>query len=331
MVRPVLAITNGTLNITWNMSIPNNVGGIEPIVRVGTNGVLQRASATAAGGINFYQKIDARFEDGGLLEVRTPQNLTFGGNAYGELVFARGGGMKVHRFLGSQTANAAEIVLDGGYAEFTLNGGISMTASPAKCGIRADAGGGELIVGSGVEHALAVPLRGGHFVKKGAGTLVLTNDLSYTLSNYQPVYAPLGTTTVKVANTGGVEIAEGVLTCVAGTTDANSRFSGTGTLSGEFDAFTLDVEPGATDALTFADLTASRVTVDFGKAPGEEVKLRDMPETVVAKVANEADFRAISWRGENCGDGIVCEFRYDSADHVVRARFRSSGVVIIFR
>ena len=88
---------------------------------------------------------------------------------------------------------------------------------------------------------------------------------------------------MKVANTGGVEIAEGVLKCVAGTTDANSRFSGTGTLSGEFDAFTLDVEPGATDALTFADLTASRVTVDFGKAPGEEVKLRDMPETVVAK------------------------------------------------
>ena len=331
VVRPVLAITNGTLNITWNMSIPNNVGGIEPIVRVGTNGVLQRVSTTAAGGINFYQKIDARFEDGGLLEVRTPQNLTFGGNAYGELVFARGGGMKVHRFLGSQTANTAEIVLDGGFAEFTLNGGVSMTASPAKCGIRADAGGGELIVGSGVEHALAVPLRGGHFVKKGAGTLVLTNDLSYTLSNYQPVYAPLGTTTVKVANTGGVEIAEGVLKCVAGTTDANSRFSGTGTLSGEFGAFTLDVEPGATDALTFADLTATHVTVDFGKAPGEEVKLRDMPETVVAKVATESDFRAISWRGENCGDGIVCEFRYDSADHVVRARFRSSGVVIIFR
>ena len=331
VVRPVLAITNGTLNITWNMSIPNNVGGIAPIVRVGTNGVLQRVSTTAAGGINFYQKIDARFEDGGLLEVRTPQNLTFGGNAYGELVFARGGGMKVHRFLGSQTANTAEIVLDGGFAEFTLNGGVSMTASPAKCGIRADAGGGELIVGSGVEHALAVPLRGGHFVKKGAGTLVLTNDLSYTLSNYQPVYAPLGTTTVKVANTGGVEIAEGVLKCVAGTTDANSRFSGTGTLSGEFDAFTLDVEPGATDALTFADLTATRVTVDFGRAPGEEVKLRDMPETVIAKVATEAAFRAISWKGANCGDGIVSEFRYDAAAGVVRARFRSTGVVVILR
>lgn len=331
VVRPVLAITNGTLNIAWNMAIPNNVGGIAPIVRVGTNGVLQRASTTAAGGINFYQRIDARFEDGGLLEVRTPQNLTFGDNAYGELVFARGGGMKVHRFLGSQTANTAEIVLDGGFAEFTLNGGISMTASPAKCGIRADAGGGELIVGSGVEHALAVPLRGGHFVKKGAGTLVLTNDLSYSLSNYQPVYAPLGTTTVKVANTGGVEIAEGVLKCVTGTTDANSRFSGTGTLSGEFDAFTLDVEPGATDALTFTDLTVTCVTVDFGKAPGEEVKLRDMPETVIAKVATEAAFRAISWKGANCGDGIVSEFRYDAAAGEVRARFRSSGVVIILR
>ena len=73
------------------------------------------------------------------------------------------------------------------------------------------------------------------------------------------------------------------------------------------------------------------MTVDFGKAPGEEVKLRDMPETVVAKVATEAAFRAISWKGVNCGDGIVSEFRYDSADHVVRARFRSSGVVIILR
>ena len=116
-----------------------------------------------------------------------------------------------------------------------------------------------------------------------------------------------------------------------GTTDANSRFSGTGTLSGEFGAFTLDVEPGATDALTFSDLTASRVTVDFGRPVGETIRVSDMPETVVAKVATESEFRAISWRGENCGDGIVCEFRYDSADHVVRAKFRSSGVVIIFR
>ena len=136
---------------------------------------------------------------------------------------------------------------------------------------------------------------------------------------------------MKVANTGGVEIAEGVLKCVAGTTDASSRFSGVGTLSGEFDAFTLAVEPGATDALTFSDLTASRVTVDFGRAAGEPIRVRDMPETVVAKVATEAEFRAISWKGANCGDGIVSEFRYDAAAGVVRAKFRSSGVVIILR
>ena len=331
VVRPVLAITNGTLNIAWNMSIPNNVGGIEPIVRVGTNGVLQRASATAAGGINFYQKIDARFEDGGLLEVRTPQNLTFGDNARGELVFARGGGMKVHRFLGSQTANTAEIVLDGGFAEFTLNGGVSMTASPAKCGIRADAGGGELIVGSGVEHTLAVPLRGGHFVKKGAGTLVLTNDLSYSLSNYQPVYTPQGTTTVKVANTGGVEIAEGVLKCVAGTTDANSRFSGTGTLSGEFGEFILDVEPGATEALTLTDLAATRVTVDFGHSDDDPVDWRTTPEAAVAKVSTESAYRAISWRGVNCGMNITSEFLYDSATGTVGVRFRPTGFMILFK
>ena len=56
-----------------------------------------------------------------------------------------------------------------------------------------------------------------------------------------------------------------------------------------------------------------------------------MPETVVAKVATEAAFRAISWKGVNCGDGIVSEFRYDAAAGEVRARFRSSGVVIILR
>ena len=329
-VRPVLAITNGTLDITWQMQIPTNVGGIEPIVRVGTNGAIRRVSATTAGGIKFYKKIDARFEDGGILEVGSPQSIWLWSDTSGSLVFARGGGMKTHRLLAYQST--AEIVLDGGFAQFTLNGGISTTKSPATCCIRADAGGGELIVGSGVEHTLAVPLRGGRFVKTGAGTLVLTNDLNFTAASDAPTgYSSLASTTVKVANTGGVEIAEGVLKCVAGTTDAASRFSGVGTLSGEFDAFTLAVEPGATDALTFSDLTASRVTVDFGKAPGEEVKLRDMPETVVAKVATESEFRAISWRGENCGDGIVCEFRYDSADHVVRARFRSSGVVIIFR
>ena len=329
-VRPVLAITNGTLDITWQMQIPTNVGGIEPIVRVGTNGAIRRVSATTAGGIKFYKKIDARFEDGGILEVGSPQSIWLWSDTSGSLVFARGGGMKTHRLLAYQST--AEIVLDGGFAQFTLNGGISTTKSPATCCIRADAGGGELIVGSGVEHTLAVPLRGGRFVKTGAGTLVLTNDLNFTAASDAPTgYSSLASTTVKVANTGGVEIAEGVLKCVAGTTDASSRFSGVGTLSGEFDAFTLAVDPGATDALTFSDLTASRVTVDFGRAAGEPIRVRDMPETVVAKVATESEFRAISWRGENCGDGIVCEFRYDSADHVVRARFRSSGVVIIFR
>ena len=75
----------------------------------------------------------------------------------------------------------------------------------------------------------------------------------------------------------------------------------------------------------------TRVTVDFGKVPGEEVKLRDMPETVVAKVATEAAFRAISWKGVNCGDGIVSEFRYDSANGLVIAKFRSSGFLLIFK
>ena len=331
VMRPVLAVTNGTLNITWNCTIPNDVGGIEPIVRIGAGGVLSRDAYSAAGGITFTRQIDTRVEDGGQIYVTSPQNLYFGGTASGDLVFACGGGMKVHRFLGLNASTKAELVLDGGYAQFTLNDGISTMKNPSQCGIRADAGGGELIAASGVTHALAIPLRGGHIVKRGAGTIVFTNDLSVTMSNNLPVYSPLGSSTVKIANTGGLEIAEGTIRCVAGTTDAASRFSGVGTLSGEFDAFTLAVEPGATDALTFADLTATRVTVDFGRAAGETIRVRDMPETVVAKVANEAAFRAISWKGVNCGDGIVSEFRYDAAAGVVRARFRSTGVVIIFR
>ena len=331
VMRPVLAITNGTLNITWHCTIPSDVGGIEPIVRIGTGGVLSRDSTSAAGGITFTRQIDARVEDGGQIFVKSPQNLYFGGTASGDLVFARGGGMKVHRFLGQNANTKAEIVLDGGYAEFTLNNGISTMKNPSQCGIRADAGGGELIAASGVTHTLAIPLRGGHIVKRGAGTIVFTNDLSVAMVNNLPEYSPLNSSTVKVANTGGLEIAEGTIRCVAGTTDAASRFSGVGTLSGEFDAFTLAVEPGATDALTFSDLTASRVTVDFGRPAGEPIRVRDMPETVVAKVATEAAFRAISWKGVNCGDGIVSEFRYDAAAGEVRARFRSSGVVIILR
>ena len=330
VVHPVLAITNGTLNISWQMQIPANSGGIEPIVRVGTNGVLRRVAYSAAGGIHFFKKIDARFEDGGRLEVGSPQNIYFGSNSSGSLVFARGGGMKTHRFLAYPST--AEIVLDGGSAEFTLNGGISTAISPATCGIRADAGGGELIVGNGVEHALAVPLRGGRFVKKGAGTLVLTNDVSFSMSSDNlPVYSPLNTTTVKVANTGGVEIAEGVLKCVAGTTDAASRFSGVGTLSGEFDAFTLAVEPGATDALTFSDLTATRVTVDFGHSDEDPIDWRTTPGAAVAKVSTEAAYRAISWRGVNCGMNITSEFYYDSATETVGVRFRPTGFLILFK
>jgi hypothetical protein len=160
---------------------------------------------------------------------------------------------------------------------------------------------------------------------------VFTNDLSAAMVNNLPEYSPLNSATVKVANTGGLEIAEGTIRCVAGTTDAASRFSGVGTLSGEFDAFTLAVEPGATDALTFADLSATRVTVDFGHDAENPIDWRTTPTAAVAHVSSEEGFRAISWNGINRGDGITSEFRYDSATGLVTAQFRPTGFLLIFK
>ena len=331
IVRPVLAITNSTLNVTWNCEI-SRTAGMEPIVRVGAGGVLARNSTTASGGLYFNNALDARVEDGGQIYVTSPQNLYFNGSAAGDLVFARGGGMKVNRFLGLNSSTKAEIVLDEGYAQFTLNGGISTMTNPSKCGIRVDAGGGELIAASGVTHILAIPVRGqGKIVKRGAGTIVFTNDLRVAMSNNQPSYTPLASSTVMVSNTGGLEVAEGTVKCVAGTTDANSRFSGVGTLSGEFTEFFLDVAPGAVDALTFSDLTATKVTVDFGRMPGATFNWRDAPTAVVAKIATAEAFNAIQWRSVNRGDGMTVDIRYDSANGLAVAYFRPSGCAIFLK
>ena len=328
MVRPVLAITNGTLDVAWYMTVPSDQGGLEPVVRVGEGGLIRRSSSTTAGGMIFTRRIDARFEDGGALEVASPQYLYLGGTANGEMLFANGGKMKVTAFASLNSSGAVAIAFDDGSAEFTENGGCSTTCNPAGVAFRADAGGGELIVGSGKTHFLGIPLRGtGAFTKTGAGTLVLTNDVRVSGTAKPLTYTAMGATTVKVACVGGVEIAEGTLACAAGTTDAASRFSGLGTLSGAFDTFTLAVEPGATDGLTFADLTATKVVVDFGRAADDPVPTRGT--AVVAKLADGVSFGDLAWRGVNLGDGKVASF--SCADGIVTATFKGTGCAIYIR
>ncbi|MGN0853227.1 MAG: hypothetical protein ACI4Q3_07595 [Kiritimatiellia bacterium] len=332
-IRPLLAITNGTLDIMWNMNIPADVGGFSPIVRVGAGGGIRRNSITVAGGIVFARKIDARFEDGGFLEVAKPQNLRFSSTANGELVFARGGRMKVTCFLAANTGlSPAVVAFDGGSAEFTLNGGISTANAPDRTSFRADAGGGELIVGAGLVHALAVPLRGtGVFTKSGAGTLVLTNDLKVTVSSSEsPSYGEMGTCTLKAGNAGGIRVAEGTLVCVAGATDTSSRFSGTGTLSGSFGtSFTLDVPKEATDGLTFADVEVQTVFMDFGYS--DECPAPTGTSAVVAKVPTAEAFGAIAWKARNLGAGKVALLDRDAETGVVTATFKSSGLAIYVR
>lgn len=328
-IHPSLAITNGTLNIAWNMTIPADVGGISPVVRVGPGGSLRRVSSTGAGGITFTRKLDARFEDGGLLEIGAPQNLYFGGTADGEIVFARGGGMKVHRFLGQNGNSDAALAFDGGFAEFTLNDGISTVVNPVRTGLRAAAGGGELRVAAGVTHALAIPLRGeGAFTKTGAGTLVLTNDLGFSMQNNLPVYTEKGTKTLKVANAGGVRIAEGTLFCVEGTTDASARFSGTGTLGGTFgESFTLAVAREAEDGLTLAAAPRT-IYADFGYTEEDPAP---NGSAVVAKVPDADLYGAIAWKAQNLGPSKVATFVRNAETGVVTASFKSSGVVIYIR
>ncbi len=326
--KTALAITNGTLDITWQFVAPQN-SGMEPMIRIGRGGLLRRATGTAAGGVFFNYNLDVRVEDGGCIEVGTPQNLYLGGNATGDLVLANGGGMKVHRFLAQNGSTAAAVAFDGGYAQFTLNGGISTAVNPATTCFRADAGGGELVAAAGVSHALAIPLRGsGTFTKTGAGTLVFTNDLGVSMVDNLPVYSALASSTVKIANGGGLTIAEGTVRCVAGTTDAASRFSGTGTLSGTFGTLTLDVDAGATNGLTFADLTAAQVVADFGRT--DENPVQRGGSAVVAKIGAGASFAGMAWKAVNVGDDRVAGFLCD-ANGVVTAHFRSTGLAIYIR
>lgn len=332
-VRPVLAVTNGTLDVTWSLGIPQDVGGFAPIVRVGAGGKIRRASGTTTGGVVFRRALDARFEDGGLLEVTAPQCFRFGSTATGEVVFARGGGMQVSRFLAQNTGTPAALVFDGGFAAFTGNDLVS-AGTPAMTTLRAEAGGGELRVGAGVSHALALPLVGeGTFTKTGAGTLVLTNDLKLitTSSGGQETYSfeETGATTPKLANAGGLAIAEGTVRCAAGAAPATARVSGVGTLSGAFTAFTVAVKPGATEGLTFSDLSVEKVTADFGQGD-EEAGLPSGTRAVVATLGDGAPaFGAVTWRGAHAGKGrmvrITCE------GQTVVAEVTSGGTVLLLR
>ena len=179
-------------------------------------------------------------------------------------------------------------------------------------------------------HALAMPLRGeGAFTKTGAGTLILTNDLTYTVSDNQPVHTDKGTCTLKVANAGGVRVAEGTLFCVAGTTDASARFSGTGTLGGTFgESFTLAVDREAADGLTLAGAPRT-VVADFGYT--EEDPAPNGGSAVVAKVPDADLFGATAWKAQNLGPGKVATFVRNAETGVVTATFKSSGVVIYLR
>lgn len=331
-VCPELTITNGTLDISWQLRVPVN-SGMAPVVRVGAGGLIRRKSTTAAGGVWFSHTLDARFEDGGTLEVTLPQCVYFGGSARGEVVFARGGGLTTSRFLALNGQTEAALVFDGGFAAFTQDGGISAGTPAATC-LRADAGGGELRVGAGVSHALALPLTGtGTFTKTGAGTLVLTNDLAITASydkNWVQIFsfAETGVTTPKLVNAGGLVVAEGTVRCVAGTVPERTRVAGTGTLSGVFTSLTLAVEPGATEALTFADLTVQTVFVDFGVA-ADAAPLPVGTRTAVAHLDDAARFGAVAWKGGSVGAGRLVTFTCEG--QTVVATVTSGGTMLILR
>ena len=332
-VRPSLAITNGTLDITWMLSIPSDGGaGMAPVVRVGAGGRIRRVTNTGSGGVWFSRMLDARFEDGGTLEVALPQCVYFGGSARGEVVFARGGGLTTSRFLALNGQTEAALAFDGGFAAFTQDGGISAGTPAATC-LRADAGGGELRVGTGVSHALALPLTGaGTFTKTGAGTLVLTNDLAITASYVGGVqvfaFSETGATTPKLVNAGGLVVAEGTVRCLPGTVPERTRVAGTGTLSGVFTSLTLAVEPGATEALTFADLTAQTVFVDFGVA-ADAAPLPVGTRTAVAHLDDAARFGAVAWKGGSVGAGRLVKFTCEG--QTVVATVTSGGTMLILR
>jgi hypothetical protein len=330
--QPVLTITNGSLNVTWQALIPNNSARLCPYVRIGKGGELQRHGSSAAGGIWFYSHFDARIEDGGIISVREPQSLYLGDSAVSNLIFAAGGGMRVTRFLGMGANYKADFVLDGGWVEFITDNGISTVNKPDASSLYIDDDGGELIVAGATTHYLASPLRGpGKAVKKGTGTLILTNDLSVSISNNKPVYAERQTNNVKVQNAGGIEIAEGTLRCAAGNADAQSRFSGKGVLEGDIPEFILEVEPGAEEGLDLTSLDTQKITLDFGCEGEEKVNYHETPSSVVAKVADLTMFNSITWRVRNCGDGMTAELSYDAATQLVTAQFKPSGFMVFIR
>ncbi|HOR99005.1 MAG TPA: hypothetical protein PLZ74_11600, partial [Kiritimatiellia bacterium] len=119
----------------------------------------------------------------------------------------------------------------------------------------------------------------------------------------------------------------GTVKCVAGTTDAASRFSGVGTLAGSFGILTLDVDAEATDGLTFADLTATQVVADFGRERDDPVPSGG--SAVVAKIGAGASFTGMAWRAKNLGADRAADFVCD-ANGVVTAHFRNIAGLIIY-
>ena len=116
--------------------------------------------------------------------------------------------------------------------------------------------------------------------------------------------------------------------CVAGTVPERTRVAGTGTLSGVFTSLTLAVEPGATEALTFADLTAQTVFVDFGVA-ADAAPLPVGTRTAVAHLDDAARFGAMAWKGGSVGAGRLVTFTCE--EQTVVATVTSGGTMLILR
>ncbi|MFA6631270.1 MAG: hypothetical protein WCU90_03125, partial [Kiritimatiellia bacterium] len=89
-----------------------------------------------------------------------------------------------------------------------------------------------------------------------------------------------------------------------------------------------DVAADATDGLTFADLTASQVVADFGRAAEDPVPAGG--SAVVAKIGAGASFGDMAWKAVNLGKDRVAGFLCD-ANGVVTAHFRSTGLAIYIR
>lgn len=358
---PLLAVTNSTITLIYELTLGTDNVAVHPILRLGTGATVKvdRGSGSSTG-VVLKKNVDGLVSDGAVLAARPSGNIAnsgvqFANGATGQMKFTSDGTLSTYKFqtknfLASDTEHV-DLVFDGGKLQMTASG-TTVFAKPAYQGFTTEGAGLELEVGTGVTHAFTCPFRGaGKVVKTGAGRLVFAPGLELTANVGETNVSGL----VTGNHTGGTVVQEGVFQIGAGVLRDGAAvdveagavldlggnpsaavtvgaLSGAGTVTNGVLAGALNVSVvsdlfSTNDLLRLGDgvtVHDAGFKVKFDVADGLDVNRLEIP---VCRRIGTAVLNCALWRSEGLPDGLMAVFTL--RDDVVMATVQSTSRMIV--